>query len=45
MVVFRSDIKSCVDCGCVYSKTSNRTEKNCPVCKSNRGDAIEGIHF
>jgi predicted Zn-ribbon and HTH transcriptional regulator len=45
MVVLRSDVKACVDCGCIFSRTNNRNNTGCPVCKSMKGDAIEGIHF
>lgn len=40
-------IVACVDCGCIFSLSSKRSEAagECPVCKSRSNQNIEGFKY
>ena len=36
-------IFACVECGCIFTKKAKNQRNNCPVCKSQSAEKIEGI--
>jgi len=41
----QKNVRSCGNCGCVYSELSRTNPFRCPVCRHDEGEDVEGIHY